>query len=62
VLARADPDGPHPRRGVALYVTSRFAVFRHAFTNPVDPTSIQVPPDGWRRIATSDYVAAYARC
>jgi hypothetical protein len=62
VLARADPDGPHPRRGVALYVTSRFAIFRHAFTNPVDPTSIQVPPDGWRRIATSDYVAAYARC
>ena len=62
VLARADPNGPHPRRGVALYVTSRFAVFRHAFTNPVDPTSIQVPPDGWRRIATSDYVAAYARC
>ncbi len=62
VLARADPKGPHPRRGVGLYVTSRFAVFRHAFTNPVDPTSIQVPPDGWRRIATSDYVAAYARC
>jgi hypothetical protein len=62
VLARADPDGPHPGRGVALYVTSRFAIFRHAFTNPVDPTSVQVPPDGWRRIATSDYVAAYARC
>jgi hypothetical protein len=62
VVARADPDGPHPRRGVALYVTSRFAIFRHAFTNPVDPTSVQVPPAGWRRIATSDYVAAYARC
>jgi hypothetical protein len=62
VLARADPEGPHPKRGVALYVTSRFAIFRHAFTNPVDPTSVQVPPPGWRRIATSDYVAAYARC
>jgi hypothetical protein len=62
VLARADPKGPHPRRGVALYVTSRFAIFRHAFTNPVDPTSVQVPPPGWQRIATSDYVAAYARC
>jgi hypothetical protein len=62
VLARADPEGPRPRRGVALYVTSRFAIFRHAFTNPVDPTSIQVPPPGWQRIATSDYVAAYARC
>ena len=63
VLARADPERPkRAARGVALYVTSRFAIFRHAFTNPVDPTSIQVPPDGWRRIATSDYVAAYARC
>jgi hypothetical protein len=62
VLARADPNGKHPKRGVALYVTSRFAIFRHAFTNPADPTSVQVPPDGWKRIATSDYVAAYARC
>ena len=63
VLARADPELPkRASRGVALYVTSRFAIFRHAFTNPVDPTSIQVPPDGWQRIATSDYVAAYARC
>ena len=62
VLARADPNGPRPSRGVALYVTSRFAIFRHAFTNPVDPTSVQVPPPGWQRIATSDYVAAYARC
>ncbi|MEO8690226.1 MAG: hypothetical protein ABI611_18665, partial [Solirubrobacteraceae bacterium] len=64
VLTRADPSVPRRRlqHGVALYVTTRFAIFRHAFTNPVDPTSIQVPPPGWRRIATSDYVAAYARC
>ena len=62
VLARADPDGPRPSRGVALYVLSRFAIFRHAFTSPADPASIQIPPAGWRRIATSDYVAAYARC
>ena len=65
VLARADPDvqeAGHLASGVALYVTTRFAIFRHAFTNPVDPTSIQIPPPGWRRIATSDYVAAYARC
>jgi hypothetical protein len=64
VLARADPDVPRRRlrHGVALYVTTRFASFRHAFTNPLDPTSIQVPPPGWRRIATSEYVAAYARC
>ncbi len=64
VLARADPDVKKRdiSKGVALYVTTRFAIFRHAFTNPVDPTSIQIPPPGWRRIATSDYVAAYARC
>jgi hypothetical protein len=43
-------------------VLSRFAIFRHAFTSPADPASIQIPPAGWRRIATSDYVAAYARC
>jgi hypothetical protein len=64
VFARADPKLPARarRRGVALYVTSRFAIFRHAFTNPTDPTSVEIPPPGWRRIATSDYVAAYARC
>jgi hypothetical protein len=64
VIARADPSVPRRRlqHGVALYVTTRFAIFRHAFTNPADPTSIQVPPAGWRRIATSGYVAAYARC
>jgi hypothetical protein len=64
VIARADPDVPRRRlqHGVALYVTTRFAIFRHAFTNPLDPTSIQIPPPGWRRIATSGYVAAYARC
>ena len=44
--------GADLRHGVALYVTTRFAIFKHAFTNPVDPTSIQVPPPGWRRIAT----------
>jgi hypothetical protein len=64
LVARADPGVPRRRlqHGVALYVTTRFAIFRHAFTNPVDPTSIEVPPPGWRRIATSEYVAAYARC
>jgi hypothetical protein len=64
VLARADPGVParRLRRGVALYVTTRFAILRHAFTSPVDPASIQVPPPGWRLIATSGYVAAYARC
>jgi hypothetical protein len=63
VRARADPDvGPSPRRGVAVYVTSRFAIFRHAFTNANDDPLIQVPPPGYERVATSPYYAAYVRC
>jgi hypothetical protein len=61
VRARAAPDG-RPGRGVAIYVTSRFAIFKHAFTSDADPATIQVPPDGWRPIARSDLYAAYARC
>jgi hypothetical protein len=51
-----------PRRGVALVVTSRFAILKHAWTNETDPPRIQSPPAGFRRVATSDYYAAYARC
>jgi hypothetical protein len=61
VRARAAPHGA-ASRGVAIYVTSRFAIFKHAFTNDADPATIQVPPDGWRPIARSDFYAAYARC
>jgi hypothetical protein len=50
------------RKGVALYVINRFAIFKQAYTNELDPATIQLPPDGWRPIArTADY-AAYARC
>jgi hypothetical protein len=62
VVARADPSAPVPRRGVALVVTSRFAIFKHAWTNESDPPRIQSPPPGFRRVATSDFYAAYARC
>jgi hypothetical protein len=64
VLPRADPKGAGMRqaKGVALVVTSRFALFRNAWTNPGDPASDNLPPAGWRRVATSPYVAAYARC
>jgi hypothetical protein len=62
VIARADPDAPAPRRGVAIVVTSRFAIFKHAWTNEADPARIQSPPPGFRRVATSDFYAAYARC
>ena len=62
MIARAEPGAPRPRRGVALVVTSRFAVFKHAWSNDTDSPLIQVPPAGWRRIVTSDFYAAYARC
>jgi hypothetical protein len=60
-LRKLDPRRPQ-RKGVAIYVTSRYALFKHAFTNDSDPALIEVPPDGWRPIARSEYYAAYARC
>jgi hypothetical protein len=67
VSARAQVGSPaypkrRQRRGVALYVTNRFAIFKQAYTNDTDPATIQLPPAGWEPIAhTSDYVA-YGRC
>ena len=62
VIPRADPDERRPRRGVALVVTSRFAVFKHAWSNETDSPLIQSPPAGWPRVETGDFYAAYARC
>ena len=62
VIPRADPGERRPRRGVALVVTSRFAVFKHAWSNDGDSPLIQSPPGGWPRVATGDFYAAYARC
>ena len=62
VIPRADPDERRPRRGVALVVTSRFAVFKHAWSNDTDSPLIQSPPAGWPRVETGDFYAAYARC
>jgi hypothetical protein len=63
VQPRADPDvGALPTRGVAVYVTSRFALFKHAFSDPGDPPEIQVIPAGFQRVAISPYYAAYVRC
>jgi hypothetical protein len=70
----ADPNGtPAPAasdlklarsvdKGVAIVVTSRFAIFKHAWTDSSDPATIQLPPAGFQRIATSRFYAAYARC
>ncbi len=63
VLPRADRHTTGKAdRGVAIYVTSRFALFKQAFTDPSDPPMIEVPPPGWNRVATSDFYAAYVRC
>jgi hypothetical protein len=62
VIPRAEPGSPKPRKGVALVVTSRFAIFKHAWSNDGDSPLIQLPPPGWKRIVTSDFYAAYAKC
>jgi len=61
VRARAE-EGVDAERGVSVYATSRTALFRHAFSNPEDAPSLQVPPPGARRVATSGHYAAYVAC
>ncbi|MEA2291220.1 MAG: hypothetical protein QOF17_240 [Solirubrobacteraceae bacterium] len=62
VIARADPKAPRPGRGVAIVVTSRFAIFKHAWTSPSDDPRIQLPPPGFERRVTTRFYAAYVRC
>jgi hypothetical protein len=62
VVARADPDAKRPARGVALVVTSRFGIFKQAWTSPTDDPRIQLPPSGFRRVLTTPFYAAYVRC
>jgi hypothetical protein len=67
VLARAeafreDRNVPMPTRGVAIVVTSRFAIFKHAWSDPADNPLIQVPPPGFERVKTTRFYAAYVRC
>jgi hypothetical protein len=62
VIARADPRARQPRRGVALVVTSRFAIFKQAWTSPGDDPRIQLPPPGFSRAVTSRFYAAYVAC
>jgi hypothetical protein len=49
-------------KGVAIVVTSRFAIFKHAWTDTSDDALIQVPPAGFKRVATSRFYAAYVSC
>jgi hypothetical protein len=73
VFARADEGTPGAARkdnglgakadrGVAIYVTSRFAIFKHALTDPADSPLVEVPKPGFERVAVSRYYAAYVRC
>jgi hypothetical protein len=62
VIPRADKSRRPPATGVALVSTSRFAILAQAWTNPFDDPRIQLPPAGFRRVATSRFYAAYARC
>jgi hypothetical protein len=49
-------------KGVAIVVTSRFAIFKHAWTDDSDDARIQVPPAGFQRVKTTRFYAAYVRC
>jgi hypothetical protein len=63
VRARADPKlEPQPRKGVGIYVTSRFALFKHSLTSPSDSVLIQVPPPGFERVKVTRYYSAYVSC
>jgi hypothetical protein len=62
VLPRADGRHGAPRRGVALVVDSRVAIFKHAWTDGDDPASIQLPPAGFRRATVTRFYTAYVRC
>ena len=63
VRARADPKlRPQPRKGVGIYVTSRFALFKHSLTSPSDSVLIQSPPPGFERVKVTRYYSAYVSC
>ena len=62
VLARADPKAARPTRGVGIYVTSRFAIFKHALTSPTDSVLVQVPPPGFERVKVGSFYTAYVAC
>ncbi len=48
---------------MAIVVTSRFAIFKHAWSRHRATTrAIQVPPAGFQRVKTTRFYAAYVRC
>jgi hypothetical protein len=59
---RDDRTVPLQTKGVAIVVTSRFAIFKHAWTDAADDARIQVPPVGFTRVKTTRFYSAYVRC
>ena len=62
VLARSSAKVGEPRRGVALLVHDRVALFKQAFVSDNDETADNLPPAGFQRVATSRYYGAYVNC
>jgi len=65
VVARADTSRAAQQaasRGVALVVTGRGALARQVFVDSTVDPLVNLPPAGFRRVATSAYYAAYVRC
>src|SRR3954454_18862736 len=65
VVARADPSAAAQRaarRGVALVITGRGALARQVFVDSTVDPLVNLPPAGFKRVATSEYYAAYVRC
>jgi len=64
VLARSDARATSRiDTGVGLYVTSRTAIFRQAYTQKTDDPAIQIPdPRFTGPVATSAFYSAYVRC
>jgi hypothetical protein len=66
-IEHPDPDDLAKARlshegGVAIVVTSRFAIFKHAWSDTSDDARIQLPPAGFQRVKTTRFYAAYVRC
>jgi hypothetical protein len=62
VLARSSDEVGEPRRGVALLVHDRPALFLQALVTDADDPRDNLPPAGFTRAATSQYYGAYVRC
>ena len=63
VLARSDPrSDAATSRGLALLVTTRLTLLRQAVVEESDTALDNIPPDGFRRLATNGTYAVYSSC